>query len=244
MKPSFNNFLGSATPVVTENETDKRALLEFKAKIIDDHFGVMHLWNNTIPFCQWHGVTCGHRHQRITKLDLRSIKIQGSLPLDLGITMSCIETLAVADNQFTGPIPVSISNASNLVEFNVVENKLSGSLPSFEKLDKLSRFVIGVNLLGIKNLKNLRGLSVSQNRLSGVLPNNFGSCVRLERLFLYGNLFQGPIPSSLSSLRGLIELDISSNNLLGQIPKFLVNFGSLQYLNLSFNDFEGMVPIE
>ncbi|EOY19207.1 Serine-threonine protein kinase, plant-type, putative [Theobroma cacao] len=104
MKPSFNNFLGSATPVVTENETDKRALLEFKAKIIDDHFGVMHSWNNTIPFCQWHVVSCGHRHQRITKLDLRSIKLVGSISPFIG-NLSFLRVLNLENNSFHQAIP-------------------------------------------------------------------------------------------------------------------------------------------
>ncbi|XP_022764286.1 probable LRR receptor-like serine/threonine-protein kinase At3g47570 [Durio zibethinus] len=589
------NLLGLATPVVTGNDTDQQALLEFKAKITGDQLRVMHSWNDSIHFCQWYGVTCGRRHQRVIRLELQLLKlagslspylgnlsylrvlnlegnnfnneipqdighlrrleilqlsnnsisgeipsnlsgcsklavvhvrgnqligeipgffgllsnlkflslsnnsltgsippslgnlsslealflpknrlsgtipealglltnlsffsvedneisgivpvsifnlsnirgfdigenkIQGTLPSDLGITMPYIEIFSVMQNQITGKFPVSVSNATNLMVFQVSINKLSGNLPSFEKLDKLSLFliyknhfgdgggrdinflcsltnatnlkyldisgnnfggvlpecisnlsitisslviqnnkivgrippgienlinleviaatnnrlsgsvpivvgklqklkifyadnnhflsgaippslgnltmltgltlkgnnfqgnipsslgncknlvvldladnnlsgsippeVIGLSSLSItldlslnyltgvlpvelENLKNLGELSVSQNRLSGLLPDNLGSCVRLENLFLDGNLFQGSIPSSLSSLRGLVELDLSNNNLSGEIPEFLVSFGSLQYLNLSFNDFKGMIPVE
>ncbi|KAL4291969.1 hypothetical protein GQ457_14G025650 [Hibiscus cannabinus] len=93
-------------------------------------------------------------------------------------------------------------------------------------------------------MKNLGELHVSHNRLSGLLPNNLGSCVSLEYLFLDDNVFEGSIPSTLSSLKGLVALDISKNNLSGGFPEFLVGFGSLKYLNLSFNDFEGPIPSE
>ncbi|MFQ6641310.1 hypothetical protein Gotur_015501, partial [Gossypium turneri] len=93
-----------------------------------------------------------------------------------------------------------------------------------------------------RKLQNLGEFHVSKNRLSGSLPNSLGSCLRLEKLFLDGNVFEGPIPASLSSLRGLVELDVSDNNLSGEIPKFLASIVSLKYLNLSFNAFEGVVP--
>ena len=41
------------------NETDRSALLEFKAKIIHDLLGALNSWNDSIHFCQWKGVTCG-----------------------------------------------------------------------------------------------------------------------------------------------------------------------------------------
>ena len=61
------------------NETDRSALLEFKAKIIHDPLGALSSWNDSIHFCQWQGVTCGHRHQRVTVLDSQSLKLVGSI---------------------------------------------------------------------------------------------------------------------------------------------------------------------
>ena len=57
------------------NETDRLALLEFKAKIINDPLQVMSSWNDSFHFCRWRGVTCGRRHQRVTMLDLQSSKL-------------------------------------------------------------------------------------------------------------------------------------------------------------------------
>lgn len=48
------------------NETDQLALLAFKGEISRDPFGALNSWNESIHFCQWVGVTCGHRHKRVT----------------------------------------------------------------------------------------------------------------------------------------------------------------------------------
>ncbi|KAK1409298.1 hypothetical protein QVD17_35824 [Tagetes erecta] len=52
------------------NVSDHLALLEIKAKITHDPQGVLTSWNDSIPFCQWRGVTCGRRHERVTMLNL------------------------------------------------------------------------------------------------------------------------------------------------------------------------------
>ncbi|KAM4072605.1 hypothetical protein ACB094_11G150700 [Castanea mollissima] len=57
------------------NETDRLALLKFKAKITQDPLMVMSSWNHSIHFCQWGVVTCGRQHQRVTVLDLQSSKL-------------------------------------------------------------------------------------------------------------------------------------------------------------------------
>ncbi|KAM3733581.1 hypothetical protein ACB098_11G147100 [Castanea mollissima] len=35
----------------------------------------MSSWNDSIHFCQWKGVSCGRRHQRVTVLNLQSQKL-------------------------------------------------------------------------------------------------------------------------------------------------------------------------
>ncbi|TYH94955.1 hypothetical protein ES332_A12G074300v1 [Gossypium tomentosum] len=153
--------------------------------------------------------------------DIRENKIQCTLYTDLAITMPYVEFFSVRGNKVSGQIPISITNASNLDVLQFNDNRLSGKVPSLEKLDKLSTLQLAVNGLGHgreENLKNLGQLYVSQNRLSGLLPKTLGSCVSLEKLYLDGNLLKDPIPSSLSSLRGLEALDVSNNNLSGVIP--------------------------
>lgn len=62
---------GARAARVAGKETDREALLEFKSKITVDPFGVLGSWNESSHFCKWHGVSCGHKHQRVTTLDLR-----------------------------------------------------------------------------------------------------------------------------------------------------------------------------
>ena len=66
------------------NETNRLGLLAFKAKITDDPLQVMSSWNDSIHFCQWRGVTCGRRHQRVVVLDLQTSKLVGSISPHVG----------------------------------------------------------------------------------------------------------------------------------------------------------------
>ena len=66
------------------NETDRLALLAFKAQITNDPYGVLNSWNGPIHFCQWAGVTCGRRHQRVTVVKLDHCKLTGSISPQIG----------------------------------------------------------------------------------------------------------------------------------------------------------------
>ena len=59
-----------------------------------------------------------------------------------------MEALSIFGNQFVGSIPVSISNASNLIMVDLSQNKLSGNVPYLEKLYKMLVFLIASNNLG------------------------------------------------------------------------------------------------
>lgn len=61
------------------SETDKFALLAFKSKVVDDPFGALSTWNDSVDFCQGHGVTCSLRHRRVVALDLRAQNLTGTI---------------------------------------------------------------------------------------------------------------------------------------------------------------------
>lgn len=65
-------------------DSDRLALLEMKTKITDDPQGVLISWNDSLPFCQWKGVACSRRHQRVTVLNLQGKGLVGSLSPSLG----------------------------------------------------------------------------------------------------------------------------------------------------------------
>ena len=56
-----------ASPQINSNETDRLALLEIKAKIVDP-VGALSSWNVSNDFYELYGVTCGRRHRRVTML--------------------------------------------------------------------------------------------------------------------------------------------------------------------------------
>ncbi|CAN1347042.1 Probable LRR receptor-like serine/threonine-protein kinase At3g47570 [Linum perenne] len=204
------------------NETDREALLQFKAKITGDPFRVLSSWNDSTPFCQWYGVTCSTRDQRVTVLNLPSLKLSGSLSPHIG-NLSFLTDLVIYNNSFTNGIPPEIGRLQRLEVIGLLNNSFTGVIPS-----------------NISACSALVKFHVAYNGLEGELPWQMGSMNMLQ--FLIGNLLQGHIPPSLSSLRGVQKLDVSRNNLSGQIPKFFGEFRSLELLNMSYNNFEGEVP--
>ncbi|XP_040957991.1 probable LRR receptor-like serine/threonine-protein kinase At3g47570 [Gossypium hirsutum] len=189
------------------------------------------------------------RIQKLKRFDARYNFLTGTIPHSIR-NLTGLTFLALGVNNFQGNIPSSLGHCQNLLTLGLSYNNLSGSIPpqvlALSSLSILlnlsSNYLTGELPVEVEKLKNLGDLDVSKNKLSGLLPNSLGSCVRLEKLFLGGNLFEGPILSSMSSLRGLAALDVSDNNLSGEIPEFLASFGALKYLNLSFNDFGGIIP--
>nr|GMD45784.1 probable LRR receptor-like serine/threonine-protein kinase At3g47570 [Ipomoea batatas] len=69
---------------ILENSTDQQALLAFKASLISDPFQLTASWNESTSFCEWVGITCGRKHQRVVKLNLSSSNLQGSLSPAIG----------------------------------------------------------------------------------------------------------------------------------------------------------------
>uniref|UniRef100_A0A7N2R2N9 non-specific serine/threonine protein kinase n=1 Tax=Quercus lobata TaxID=97700 RepID=A0A7N2R2N9_QUELO len=244
------------------NETDRLALLDFKAKISKDPLGVMSSWNDSIHFCQWKGVSCGRRHRRVTVLNLQSQKLAGFISPNVG-NLSFLWKLNLENNSFYNKIPPEIGRLNRLEVLLLSNNSISGTIPSnLSSCANLTLFnAAGNNLVGeiptkLGTLSKLRIFAIHKNSLTGIIPPSFGnlsslegkipaslaSCVKLEFLAMRRNFFQGVVPSSWESLRGLEHLDFSNNKFSGMIPKFLETFDFLKLLNLSYNHFEGEVP--
>ncbi|XP_058008009.1 probable LRR receptor-like serine/threonine-protein kinase At3g47570 [Hevea brasiliensis] len=247
------------------NDTDRLALLEIRAKITEDPFGIMSSWNNTLHFCQWHRVTCVRRHQRVTVLDLSSLKLSGSIsphvgnlsflselylqnnsfsleiPIEIG-HLHRLQILALHNNSFGGQIPASISNCSNLVFFYLHNNNLLGRIPAeLGSLLKLKAILVGKNnLIGtlpptLGNLSSLQQLYVPRNKLHGVVPDTLGQLMNLRTLSLFGNQFLGTIPPSFFNLSLIEDLDMAYNNLEGSLPMSL----GISLPNLQFFSISG-----
>ncbi|XP_059429223.1 probable LRR receptor-like serine/threonine-protein kinase At3g47570 [Corylus avellana] len=56
-------------------------------------------------------------------------RLNGTLPANIGLTLSNLRILNIADSEFSGPIPVSLSNASQLEYLDLSHNNFVGQVP-------------------------------------------------------------------------------------------------------------------
>ncbi|XP_021738558.1 putative receptor-like protein kinase At3g47110 [Chenopodium quinoa] len=234
--------------IAGNNETDKLALIEFKAGITDDPFGVMSSWNDTIHFCEWYGVTCGHRHQRVTTLDLNSSKLTGTISPHLG-NLSFLNKLILYDNSFSGIIPSEIGRLHRLQRLGLNNNSIGGEIPSSIEgcYSLIGVSFEGNNLVGeipstLGSMSRLKFLLLGENNLTGNIPSSIGNLSSLSMLSLIGNNLVGRIPDSIGNLKNLTSLYLSNNKLSGVVPPSIFNLSLLKELGLSQNDLEGSLP--
>ncbi|CAK9138189.1 unnamed protein product [Ilex paraguariensis] len=239
LHPRFSTIVAASK--LGGNDTDQLALLAFKANIIDDPFQVMTSWNESIHFCEWHGITCGRRHQRVIKLDLQSQKLFGSMsphignlsflrklylhnnsfvheiPPQLG-RLARLQILALHNNSLNGKIPANLSGCSNLLGFDFDHNTLAGAIPT--ELGSLSK---------------LQRIFISQNDLTGDIPHSFANLTSLEALSAFGNNFGGSIPDGVGQLTNLTTIALAGNRLFGTIPPSIFNLSYLEGFDVGDN---------
>ncbi|CAL8120702.1 unnamed protein product [Prunus armeniaca] len=87
-------------------------------------------------------------------------QIQGTLPSNLGAVFPRLESFGISRNKFSGTIPVSLGNASNLVRLQMAENKLHGQSMVWDMKYGKKEMRIGKRptdkiFQGTSNLRNL-----------------------------------------------------------------------------------------
>ncbi|KAL5703333.1 non-specific serine/threonine protein kinase [Ranunculus cassubicifolius] len=231
------------------NETDRAALLAFK-----DHMSqnpaedVLSSWNISTHFCKWEGVACGVRHQRVTKLnltscglvgsvspyignlsflrviDLRKNSLHGEIPQEIG-RLYRLHTLLMENNSFSGNIPVNLSHCSNMVDLRLDYNNLSGKIPPqfgyFSKLASLglyNNYLVGEIPSSIGNISSMEGLALAYNNLTGSIPDSLGQLKQLSFFTISSNTISGVVPPSLYNLSFLEDISLSANQLRGSLP--------------------------
>ncbi|XP_028954415.1 probable LRR receptor-like serine/threonine-protein kinase At3g47570 [Malus domestica] len=230
------------------NETDQLALLEFKASITNDPFGVMTSWNKTIHFCHWYGVSCGRRHQRVTRLDLRSSKLSGSISPHVG-NLSFLRRIHLHNNSFSNQIPPDFGRLRRLQHLLLQNNSLSGEIPSnLSRCSQLLRISLAFNILVGKIPKELGTLSkltdfaFHDNQLTGNFPNSFSNISSLEIISATNNKLYGSIPDIFGHMTNLTFLSFDANDLSGTIPPSIFNLSSITTFGVTLNKIQGTLP--
>ncbi|KAJ0837243.1 putative protein kinase RLK-Pelle-LRR-XII-1 family [Helianthus annuus] len=217
-------FLLLCPVTLAKNHTDHLALLSIKSTITLDPQNVLETWNASLHYCQWQGVTCGRRHLRVTKLDLGSRGIVGSLSPHIG-NLSFLRVISIENNTFNGVIPPQLGNLVRLQQLYLMNNSFEGQVPA-----------------SLSNCTRLKDLWLSYNKLGGKFPHHLSSLVNLMNITFHNNNFTGRVPSLLVNLTSLISISAANNPLGGSIPHALCQLHNLQIIEFGFNQLHGMIP--
>ena len=120
-----------------------------------------------------------------------------------------ISRLDLSFNNFSGPLPVEISQVKSLELLLLAYNEFNGTIP-----------------LEYGNLSGLQALDLSFNKLTGSIPATFGKLKSLLWLMLANNSLTGQIPRELGNCTSLLWLNLANNKLSGNIPSQLASIGS------------------
>ncbi|PRQ57306.1 putative protein kinase RLK-Pelle-LRR-XII-1 family [Rosa chinensis] len=192
----------------------------------------------------------------MNRFSLSANKFKGSIPPGIGLNMPNLQVVYLGTNEFSGQIPASFSNASQLQILDVGENNFVGQVPaSFGNFPNLQLLNFEVNNLGtnssndlgfitfLTNCSNLWLFSLSNNNFGGVLPNSVANfSTQLTQLCLGGNQIAGTIPETLENLSNLILLTLEENLFTGTIPASFGKLQKLQVLSLDSNRLSGQIP--
>ncbi|KAK9058898.1 hypothetical protein SSX86_023743 [Deinandra increscens subsp. villosa] len=231
-----------------DNHTDLLALLSIKAHIRSDPYQIMPSWNDSIHFCNWTGIICGLRHQRVVTLNLWSGGFSGSLSPAVG-NLSFLRELILHNNSFTGNIPQEVGNLSRLRRLGLSNNSLSGEIPpnisqchNLVELDLSGNSFKGVIPSEFESLTKLLFINLHSNELTGEIPKFIGNFTSLMFISGLGNHFHGSIPDTLGQLSDLWFFGFAMNNLSGILPISFFNLSSLTNIDLPDNHISGNLP--
>ncbi|XP_024986581.1 putative receptor-like protein kinase At3g47110 [Cynara cardunculus var. scolymus] len=229
-------------------DTDRLALLAIQSKITEDPQGVFRSWNDSLPLCQWEGVTCGRRHQRVTTLDLSGKGLVGSLSPYVG-NLSFLRYMNFSNNQLHGSIPPEIGRLSRLQLLSLPRNSLTGEIPvNISSCSKLQHIDLSTNMLSGKiptsfsSMLTIKSLSLGENKLTGGIPPSIGNLTSLQQLVLSLCPLGGSIPESFNRLNNLQLLSLGGNDLVGPFPLFIFNLSKLELLKFPGNQLVGRLP--
>ncbi|KAL7224644.1 hypothetical protein ACSBR1_026005 [Camellia fascicularis] len=220
------------------NYTDQLSLLAFKSSIDHDPNNVSTNWTKEINFCNWAGVLCSRRRQRVTCLHLGNMGLRGTVSPHIG-NLSFLQVLDIHNNSFNGHLTNEFEHLRRLIILIVQFNMLEGSIPvGLHQCQNLQwRHTKRVEYTTL-----LRTLFLGRNNLQRTIPPFFGNTTSLEWFGVEFNNIYGNIPIELSLLPNLNGLYCQANHLTGSIPQAIFNKSSMIEINLNLNALSGNLP--
>ncbi|PON63024.1 Mitogen-activated protein kinase kinase kinase [Parasponia andersonii] len=188
-------------------------------------------------------------------LSLTDNLFSGDLLPEFGSFFPKVQILYLGGNQFTGSLPVSLSNSSSLRHLDIPDNNLTGNIPmSYGNIKNLEWLAVTNNNLGtydhdlsfltpLANCSNLYWLDIGYNHYGGSLPLSVANLsTQMSWLLLGGNQIGGTIPPEISNLVNLTNLCVQDNLFVGSIPESIGKLSKLTGLSLQLNKFTGPIP--
>ncbi|XP_073061377.1 protein MALE DISCOVERER 2-like [Primulina eburnea] len=131
------------------------ALLQFRAKVEFDPFGILTNWNpDDCDPCMWSGVYC--LDGKVFTLDLNGHDLKGVLGPELG-SLTNLRFLGLSKNRFSGTIPHEFGRLMDLEILDLRHNNLTGTIPA-----------------ELGGLHSLRSLLLCDNKFEGSIPVEIG----------------------------------------------------------------------
>ncbi|GLJ20921.1 hypothetical protein SUGI_0381880 [Cryptomeria japonica] len=220
----FLSALPSYISLHSSHYSDQEALLSFKSSLSLDPYNSLFDWHPNHTTCNWTGILCSSRHQRVISLNLTGMSLMGPISPFL-CNLSFLRVISLSNNSLQGHIPPQLGRLFRLRMLDLSINELEGSIPST-----------------LADCQSLQVLILSSNHLSSNIPSQFGLLSHLKKIGLEENQLTGTIPVSLGNLSFLIDLRLANNHLQGGIPLELGMLSQLKVLYLNINNLSGEIP--
>jgi Leucine-rich repeat (LRR) protein len=157
------------------------------------------------------------------------------------------ESFQLPANNLVGSFPREIGYFSNLIDLDLSDNMIDGSLESLVNLTHLATLNVSMNaLMGtlpdfLFTHRSLTNIDLQDNRFSGSISYSLGKSDQLRVFWARNNSLTGTVPSAVGQSWVLGSLILSSNQLTGTIPDF-VSSSRLWNLHLAQNKLTGTIP--
>ncbi|XP_022792682.1 putative leucine-rich repeat-containing protein DDB_G0281931 [Stylophora pistillata] len=191
---------------------------------------------------------------RYMHLSLAGLK--GTLPDEFGLYFPAMIECLLPGNLFTGGIPSTMGNMTNLWHLNLANNDFSGkipkdlgSIPMLQVADFSRNQLSGLQEGIVFKSKSLEVLNLAGNKQLNMTFNSLLEAMEpvnqsLRILNISECNFLGKISPKLWDFQNLISVDLSGNSLFGQLPSPPDNMLFLLNLDVSANNLSGQIPQE